>query len=100
MTASDGGTGLRLDKWLFFARLFKSRGLAAERIEGGGIRLNGQPCRKPGRSVRAGDRLTVSAYGQVRSIEILALGDRRGPAAEAQALYRDLSPDPASGPWG
>ena len=81
---------LRLDKWLFHARLFKSRGLAADRIEGGGIRLNGQPCRKPGRAVKPGDRLVVSAYGHVHSIEIVALGARRGPAAEAQALYTDL----------
>ena len=84
----DAGT--RLDKWLFFARLFKSRGLAAERIEGGGIRVNGQPCRKPGRAIRAGDRLTISDRGHVQALEIVALGTRRGPAPEAQALYRDL----------
>lgn len=93
MTQTDGGDSLRLDKWLFFARLFKSRGLAAERIEGGGVRLNGQSCQKPGRSIRPGDTLTVSAHGQVRSFEILALCTRRGPAAEAQTLYRELSSD-------
>ena len=87
---SEAAAGLRLDKWLFHARLFKSRGLAADRIEGGGVRLNGQPCRKPGRAVKAGDRLVISAFGRVRSIEILALGDRRGPASEAQTLYADL----------
>lgn len=86
----SGAEGLRLDKWLFHARLFKSRGLAAERIAGGGVRLNGQPCRKPAKAVRPGDRLTISAYGQVHSLEILALGIRRGPAPEAQALYHDL----------
>ncbi|MCQ0971649.1 RNA-binding S4 domain-containing protein [Paracoccus sp. TK19116] len=90
-TAEPVEDTLRLDKWLFFARFFKSRGLAAERIEGGGIRVNGQPCRKPGRSVRAGDHLTISARGQVRALEILSLGTRRGPAPEAQALYRDLT---------
>ncbi|MBU3029287.1 RNA-binding S4 domain-containing protein [Paracoccus sp. XHP0099] len=88
--------GLRLDKWLFHARLFRSRGLAAERIEGGGIRLNGQPCRKPGRAVKPGDLLVVSAFGRVRSLEILALGTRRGPAVEAQALYRELGEDARS----
>lgn len=87
MTA--GPDALRLDKWLFHARLFRSRGLAAARIEGGGVRLNGQPCRKPGRAVKPGDRLVVSAFGQVRSLEILALGTRRGPASEAQVLYTD-----------
>ena len=91
MRQDDAGAGtLRLDKWLFHARLFKSRGLAAERIEGGGVRLNGQSCAKPGRSVRPGDRLTISAHGRVRSLEILALGHRRGPAPEARDLYRDL----------
>ena len=85
MTA--GSDGLRLDKWLFHARLFKSRGLAASRIEGGGIRLNGQPCRKAGKTVRPGDRLVISIRGHVRSLEILGLGTRRGPAPEARELY-------------
>lgn len=84
---------LRLDKWLFFARLFKSRGLAAERIEKGGVRLNGQPCRKPGRAVRVGDQLVVSAYGQVRAIRIRDLGSRRGPASEAALLYDPVEDD-------
>lgn len=89
MTAPADGEALRLDKWLFHARLFKSRGLAAARIEAGGVRLNGQPCAKPGRSVKPGDRLVLSAHGQVRALEVLALGTRRGPAPEAQALYRE-----------
>lgn len=89
--------GLRLDKWLFFARLFKSRGLAAERIIAGGIRLNGQPCRKPGRLLRVGDELTISAYGQVRALQVLALGTRRGPATEAQNLYHDRTPPASDG---
>lgn len=79
--------GQRLDKWLFFARLFKSRVLAAERIEAGGVRVNGQPCRKPGRSVRPGDELVISANGRVRALQVLAPGVRRGPAPEAQSLY-------------
>ncbi|WCR05030.1 RNA-binding S4 domain-containing protein [Paracoccus saliphilus] len=90
MTADPGS--LRLDKWLFHARLFKTRGLAASRVEAGGIRLNGQPCRKPGRAVRPGDRLVVSAHGRVRIFEIVALGTRRGPASEAQALYVEQEP--------
>ncbi|WCR09243.1 RNA-binding S4 domain-containing protein [Paracoccus stylophorae] len=87
---TEAGGALRLDKWLFHARLFRSRGLAAERIEGGGVRLNGQPCRKPGRSVKPGDRLVVSAHGRVRSLTVLALGTRRGPASEAQTLYAEI----------
>lgn len=83
--------GLRLDKWLFYARFFKTRGIAAERIEGGGIRLNGQSCRKPSRLVRAGDQLTISARGHVSAITVSNMADRRGPAAEAQTMYQRLS---------
>ena len=89
----DHQDGLRLDKWLFFARLFKSRGIAAERIEAGGIRINGQPSCKPGKLVRVGDELVISAYGLVRAVRILDLGTRRGPATEAQLLYLDLTED-------
>lgn len=88
---------MRLDKWLFFARLFKSRGLAADKVEGGGIRLNGQPCRKPGKTVRVGDEIVVSAHGQVRALRVLALGTRRGPASEAQGLYQELGEDQRQG---
>lgn len=90
MTAEQNG--LRLDKWLFYARLFKSRGLAATRIERGGIRLNGQPCRKPGKVVKPGDRLVISIRGHVRSLEVMAIGERRGPATEARELYREDEP--------
>ncbi len=82
--------GLRLDKWLFFARVFKSRAIAVERIEAGGVRVNDQPCNKPGKLVRPGDRVVVSAFGHVRALEITALGQRRGPAFEAEGLYHDL----------
>lgn len=87
---TDSPQGIRLDKWLFFARVFKSRALAAERIEAGGVRVNAQSCSKPGKLVRPGDRIVVSAHGQVRAIQIDALGQRRGPASEAQQLYHDL----------
>lgn len=90
---TESSPTLRLDKWLFHARLFKSRGLAAERIEGGGVRLNGQPCRKPGRAIRPGDLLVLSAYGQVRQFRVLDLGTRRGPASEAALLYHEVMPD-------
>lgn len=88
--ARPGDEAIRLDKWLVHARLFKTRGLAVERIEGGGVRVNGQPGRKPGRAVRPGDVLTISAHGRVRALRVLAPGLRRGPAAEAQLLYEDL----------
>ena len=91
---TEAAAGLRLDKWLCHARIFKTRGLAAARIEAGGIRVNGHPCRKPGRAVRPGDVLTVSAYQRVRVLTVLGLSDRRGPAPEAQLLYREDLIDP------
>lgn len=84
------GDGLRLDRWLHHARLFRTRTLAADAISGGGIRVNGQPCRKPGRALRPGDTVTVSAHGRVRALKVLDLGERRGPASEAIGLYEEL----------
>lgn len=86
------GAKLRIDKWLWFARFFKTRGLAAEVALSGRIRLNGQRIQKASQSVRAGDVLTFPQAGRVRVVEIRALGTRRGPAAEAQALYLDRDP--------
>lgn len=86
----DSADAIRLDKWLVHVRLFKTRGLAVERIEGGGVRVNGQPGRKPGRTVRPGDVVTVSVQGRVRVLRVIAPGLRRGPASEAQMLYEDL----------
>ncbi|MES2434458.1 MAG: RNA-binding S4 domain-containing protein [Pseudomonadota bacterium] len=83
---------LRLDKWLFAARFFKNRELAAEVIESGHLRLNGQRCKKPGHGVMEGDTLTFPQGRNVRVIRVLALSDRRGPAQEAQQLYHDLAP--------
>lgn len=81
---------VRLDRWLFFARIFRSRSIASGRIETGGVRVNDRPCTKPGQMVRPGDRVVISAHGRVRAFEVAALGSRRGPAPEAHALYRDL----------
>ena len=89
---------LRLDKWLWQARFFKSRGLAAEVIEAGHVRVNGTRITRPGRDVTEGDTLTFPQGDRIRVVRILALGQRRGPAPEAQALYLDLdasaAPDP------
>jgi ribosome-associated heat shock protein Hsp15 len=78
---------LRLDKWLWQARFFKSRGLAAEVIEAGSVRVNGTRVTRPGRDVGAGDTLTFPQGGEIRVVRIVALGHRRGPATEAQDLY-------------
>jgi ribosome-associated heat shock protein Hsp15 len=83
---------LRLDKWLWFARFFKSRSLAAAVCAAGRVRLNGAPVAKAHHPVRAGDVLTFPQGPRVRVVKVAALGSRRGPAAEAQALYEDLQP--------
>jgi ribosome-associated heat shock protein Hsp15 len=87
---------LRLDKWLWQARFFKSRSLAAEVIEAGSVRVNGTRVTRPGRDISAGDTLTFPQGARIRVIRITALGLRRGPAAEAQGLYLDLAPPDAS----
>ena len=87
-----GSSGLRLDKWLWQARFVKSRGLAAKLVSESGGRVNGTRAAKPAASVRPGDVLTFALGRQIRVIRILALGTRRGPAPEAQALYDDLDP--------
>lgn len=83
---------LRLDKWLWQARFFKSRSLAAEVIEAGHVRVNGTRISRPGRDVAEGDTLTFPQGQRIRLIRITALGHRRGPATEAQGLYLDLDP--------
>lgn len=83
---------LRLDKWLWYARFCKTRSLATAMCRNGDIRVNRQPVRKSNQSVRAGDVLTFAQGSRVRVIRIVALGSRRGPAPEAQALYEDISP--------
>ncbi|MFG6080841.1 RNA-binding S4 domain-containing protein [Paracoccus litorisediminis] len=90
MSEGEHAAGLRLDRWLHHARLFRTRTLAADAIGRGGIRLNGKPCLKPAQTVRHGDTVTVSAHGRVRALRVLDLGERRGPAAEATALYEEL----------
>lgn len=83
---------LRLDKWLWFARVVKSRTLAAGLVEDGKVRVNRARTTKPSQNVRIGDVLTISVGPRIRILEVAAIGTRRGPAAEAQALYVDRSP--------
>ncbi|MBW6505529.1 MAG: RNA-binding S4 domain-containing protein [Rhodobacteraceae bacterium] len=81
---------IRLDKWLWQARLVKTRPLAQSLIGAGHVRVNGQRGDKPGRAVGPGDVLTLRLPGGVRVLQVRACGARRGPAAEAQTLYSDL----------
>ena len=81
------GGKIRLDKWLWQARLFKSRSLSAAFVAAGHLRLNGVHVAKPAQMVGPGDVLTLPLGAKVRVLQILACGTRRGPAAEAQGLY-------------
>ena len=89
--------GLRIDKWLWRARFFKTRGLAAKTVSKG-VRLNGARTEKSHALVRPGDVLTFKQANDVRVIRVEALGERRGPAVEAQGLYTDLDAAATEGP--
>ncbi len=80
--------GVRMDKWLWAARFFKTRSLAARACELGRISSNGQRA-KPSREVRVGDRLQVTNDGGDFQVEVVLLSEMRGPAAVAQTLYRE-----------
>jgi ribosome-associated heat shock protein Hsp15 len=85
------GVSCRIDVWLWRARFFKTRTLAARIVEDGGVRLirgaSRVPVDKPSRSVRCGDVLTFAQGSRWLAIKVEALGERRGPAVEAQGLY-------------
>jgi ribosome-associated heat shock protein Hsp15 len=85
---------LRLDKWLWFARFFKTRSLAATRVAAGDVRVNGERITKRSTTIGPGDVLTFAQGRAVRIVEVVAIGTRRGPAPEAQMLYNDRSPPP------
>ena len=90
--ASDAG--VRVDKWLWASRCFKTRGVAADACSAGHVKVNGVSA-KPAKAVRVGDKLEVQTPGGLRILEIVALSDRRGPAEVARQLYLDHSPPPA-----
>jgi ribosome-associated heat shock protein Hsp15 len=81
-------TSVRIDKWLWAARFFKTRALAARACELGRIQSNGQPA-KPAREVHTGNMLRVTNDGGDYEVEVLLLSDVRGPASVAQTLYRE-----------
>lgn len=82
---------LRIDKWLWFARFFKTRSLAAKVVSAGHVRVNGVKIAKSSHAISAGDVLTFPQAKEIRVVRIEALGTRRGPAPEAQALYFDMT---------
>ena len=85
-------TWQRLDKWLWCARFMRQRAECSALVEQGGLRINRQPTDKPHARLRVGDVLTLPLHGQVRVVEVLALAERRGPAAVAATLYREIAP--------
>lgn len=87
-----GSGSQRLDKWLFFARVVKSRALAQKLIQSGAVRVNAVKTDQPSRAVRPGDGLTIALERQILVYRVLDAGARRGPAEEARGLYEDLTP--------
>jgi ribosome-associated heat shock protein Hsp15 len=80
----------RLDQWLWFARLVKTRSLAARLCVAGAVTVNGFAIRKPNYVLRIGDAVAVPQGGYRRTVRVLALGARRGPATEARLLYEEI----------
>lgn len=87
----SGEAKQRLDKWLFFARLQKSRTLAAKLVAAGKIRVNREKTDNPARAVKVGDVLTITFQNQVLVVRVENFAERRGPSAEARLLYANLS---------
>jgi ribosome-associated heat shock protein Hsp15 len=88
----------RLDKWLYFARLAKSRTLAADLIAAGKVRINRARAGKPSQPLRVGEVVTIAVHGRVLVLKVLAPGHRRGPATEARTLYEVLAPQAGAPP--
>lgn len=84
----------RIDKWLYFARVVKTRGLAVKLVTSGHARINGEKKRTASATVRPGDTLTIVMPRRVLVFRVVGCGERRGSASEAQLLYEDLSPPP------
>jgi len=88
---SDQGDGrVRLDKWLWAARFFKTRALAAEAVEGGKIQVNGDRPKRA-RPLQVGDELRIRLGPYEHTVAVRALSDRRGPAAQAAGLYEETA---------
>ena len=84
---------MRIDRFLFFIRLVKSRTLAQAVIETGYVRIDGKRIEKPSEDVRVGSTVALPLHGKVHILRVLALPSRRGPAPEARACYQELGID-------
>ena len=99
MKSSDGDArphgarsvaALRIDRWLWHARFYRSRGLAQQAVEAGHVQVNGERVR-PSRLVRVGDRLRIKRDRELQELDVLAIPERRGPAVEAQSCYAETA---------
>jgi ribosome-associated heat shock protein Hsp15 len=84
---------VRIDKWLWAARFYKTRSLAADACDGGKVEVNGHPA-KPHKLVRVNDKLSFTHPSGPKEITVIGITERRGPAPEARLLYEDHSPPP------
>jgi len=93
---------IRLDKWLWRARFFKTRAMASKLCAAGRVRIDGERVTKAHAAIRPGHVLTFPQARDIRVVRVTALGARRGPAAEAHTLYEDLAPPeaPTEAPTG
>jgi ribosome-associated heat shock protein Hsp15 len=89
--SAEPSNAIRLDRWLWAARMFRSRSLAAEACDGGKVAVNGNSA-KPHKLVRPTDEIEVTLPGGKRRLKLLGVAERRGPASLARLLYDDLTP--------
>ena len=90
---TEGRDAVRIDKWLWAARFYKTRSLAADACDGGKVEVNGHAA-KPHKLVRVNDKLSFTHPSGPKEVTVVALSERRGPAPEARLLYEDHSPPP------
>ncbi|OWV71399.1 RNA-binding protein [Rhizobium sp. R634] len=91
-TQPANGSRQRIDKWLFFTRMVKSRSLAQSHVQSGHVRINGERCSQPSQMVKPGDRVELTLERRDVVLVVRLAGERRGPYEEARLLYEDLSP--------
>jgi ribosome-associated heat shock protein Hsp15 len=87
----ESAAGVRADRWLWAARCFRSRSLAAQACDGGKVEVDGRTA-KPHKLLRVGDLIDLTMPGGKRRLKVVALSEKRGPATVAQQLYEDLTP--------
>ncbi|MBL8905083.1 MAG: RNA-binding S4 domain-containing protein [Rhizobiales bacterium] len=92
----NAGARIRIDKWLWHARITKTRTLAARLIESGRVRVNHRKILKPAQDVAPGDVITIAVHDRIRILKVTAPGLRRGPAIEAHQLFEEIeAPQPS-----